>query len=83
MKLVQCPKMHEVVAIYSSKHNGFYRAKIIVESSEETDKFKCVFIDFGYFEIIASRDMFVLPNYISINKVSKNFWKKIKHIKLY
>lgn len=62
------PKLHDIVVVYSSKQKGFYRAKIF-PVPQETDKLGCVFIDFGYFEKLAPKNIFMLPNYISTNNV--------------
>lgn len=65
------PKPHDIVAVYSSKQKGFYRAKIM-PSTQETDVFGCVFVDIGHYEKIVSKNIYMLPNYLSTNKVRSN-----------
>lgn len=70
LKLVS-PNYNDIVAVYSSKHRGVYRAKIL--SSEESGKFKCRLFDIGLIDIIQSQHIFVLPDKFTPNKVSIHF----------
>lgn len=54
--------------MYSPKHKGIFRAKVL--SSDESGKFKCRLFDIGLIDIIQSHHVFVLPNKFAPNKVS-------------
>lgn len=67
------PKIHDIVAVFSSRYRGIYRAKIISQSTLETNKYNCVLIDNGQYETIVYKNIFMLPNYIISNKVRNDY----------
>lgn len=65
------PKPNSIVAVYSLKHKGVCRGKVI--SLDPPDKIKCKLIDFGSVESVLVQNIFELPNEFTTNKVSKHF----------
>lgn len=71
------PKLNDYAAVYSSKYNGCYRAKVIGPNDDGTANFKCSLIDFGYIDNIPSKYIFALPNDYAKSKVRRQSLKKI------
>ncbi|XP_060860314.1 uncharacterized protein LOC132937513 [Metopolophium dirhodum] len=62
-------KSGDFVAVYSTKNNaGVYRAMVLIPD-DNTNMVKCSLIDFGENYLIPSKNIFALPNYVSLNKI--------------
>ncbi|CAI6358736.1 unnamed protein product [Macrosiphum euphorbiae] len=57
------------VAVYSEMDRGIYRAKVLMTDSDNTNMVKCTLIDFGKVDIIPTKNIFALPNYVSLRKI--------------
>ncbi|XP_022168298.1 uncharacterized protein LOC111032328 isoform X2 [Myzus persicae] len=62
-------KTNDVVAIYSTRHEGIYRAKVKIPCYDNTNMVKCFLIDIGHVDLIPTKNIFALPNYVSLNKI--------------
>jgi len=67
-------KTREYVAVYSECYRGIYRARVLKPDSENTNMVKCTLIDFGKVDMIPSKNIFALPNYVLLNKVSRKYY---------
>ncbi|XP_026818102.1 uncharacterized protein LOC113557019 isoform X2 [Rhopalosiphum maidis] len=63
------PKTNDIVAVYSTKFNGIYRAKVNIPCFDDTNRVKCLLIDIGQIDLISPKNVFSLPNYVLLNKV--------------
>ncbi|KAE9524914.1 hypothetical protein AGLY_014964 [Aphis glycines] len=63
------PKPNDIVAVYSTKFNGIYRARVQMSSMDDSNRIKCSLIDIGQIDMIPPKYIFSLPNYVSLNKV--------------
>jgi len=70
LKPIESPKNNDIVAVYSTKYNGIYRARLNIQCYDDIDKVKCFLIDNGHTEMIQPKYIFSLPNHVLINKVS-------------
>ncbi|XP_029344966.1 uncharacterized protein LOC100167801 isoform X2 [Acyrthosiphon pisum] len=59
----------EYVAVYSGIYRGIYRARVSMPDSDNTNIIKCTLIDFGKVDMIPSKNVFALPNYVLLNKI--------------
>jgi len=74
-------KSNDIVAVYSTKNNGgIYRARVIVPGFDSTNMVKCSLIDIGHIDMISSKNIFSLPNYVSLNKVSRKYNNTINYL---
>ncbi|KAL4141977.1 hypothetical protein QTP88_004511 [Uroleucon formosanum] len=63
-------KSNDIVAVYSTKNNGgIYRARVSIPGFDNINMVKCSLIDIGQIDMIPSKNVFSLPNYVSLNKV--------------
>ncbi|CAI6358820.1 unnamed protein product [Macrosiphum euphorbiae] len=62
-------KTREYVAVYSEIYRGIYRARVLMTDSDNTNMVKCTLIDFGKVDIIPTKNVFALPNYVLLKKV--------------
>lgn len=63
-----------MVAVYSTRNNGgIYRARVNIPGFDSTNMVKCSLIDIGQIEMIPSKNIFSMPNYVSLNKVSRKY----------
>eukprot|EP00102_Acyrthosiphon_pisum_P026205 XP_016663415.1 PREDICTED: uncharacterized protein LOC100569023 [Acyrthosiphon pisum] len=60
----------DFVAVYSTKNNGgIYRARVSHSGSKNTNIIECNLIDIGKTDLIPSKNIFALPNHVSLNKI--------------
>lgn len=62
-------KTNDIVAVYSTKYNGIYRARVNLPGFDNINMVKCSLIDIGQIDMILSKNIFSLPNYVSLNKI--------------
>lgn len=67
------PRPQEIVAVFSPRNNGIHRAKIIGQNDDGSSR--CALIDIGLIDFVKAKQIFALPSYASINKVSRNVLK--------
>jgi len=67
-------KTLEYVAVYSGIYSGIYRARVLIPDSEDTNMVKCSLIDVGKVDMIPSKNVFSLPDYVLLNKVSRKYY---------
>jgi len=62
------------VTVFSTKnYGGIYGARVLMQDSKNTNMVACNLIDFGETYLIPSKNIFALPNYVSLNKVSRKY----------
>lgn len=66
------PRLNDVVAVYSKKYNGCYRAKVKQNMNDSAKFFKCILIDIGSHDNIPSQYIFELPNDYTVSQI----WRK-------
>lgn len=62
-----------MVAVYSKRYGGTYRARVNIPSFDNKNMIKCSLIDIGQIDLIPSKHIFALPDYVSLNKVSRKY----------
>ncbi|XP_016660322.1 uncharacterized protein LOC107883900 [Acyrthosiphon pisum] len=64
-------KANDYVAVYSTKNNGgIYRGWIMESNFDNANNaVKCILIDIGQIEMIPSKNIFLLPTYVSLNNL--------------
>jgi len=68
-------KIGGYTAVYSENYNRrIYRARIMKQDSDGSNNFKCNLIDIGKVDVIPSKYVFSLPNYVSLNNVSRQYY---------
>lgn len=70
------PKPNDMVVVYSSRYDGYYRAKVMGPYVDDHTKFKCNLSDIGMVDIIPPKHIFVLPSHLSLTKVSRTVPKQ-------
>lgn len=76
LKPIRSTPLSDVIFLaYSTKCMKLCRAKIV--ETINRSEFKCIFIDLGFYEQISLTDIYELPKYLALHKVSF----KVKTIK--